>query len=308
MTATLSRRATLLTALGALSAPALVTRAAAMAPATLPPALAPYRRLGLGQFNVTTLLAGTRTLEKPQETFGLNATPKDFADLSKAAFIPADRGRNFFTPTLLDTGSKVILFDTGLAPEGTVAALEAAGYTPDQVDLVVISHMHGDHIGGLSANGTLTFPNADYAVGLAEFNHWAARGGNEAFETKVRPLVERMRFMVDGESVVSGVTALRAPGHTVGHMVFMLESEGHGLMLTIDTANHFVWSLQRPDWEVRFDDDKQMAAATRRKVFGQIAADRIPFIGYHMPFPGVGYLEPAGDGFRFVAASYQLDL
>lgn len=79
-------------------------------------------------------------------------------------------------------------------------------------------------------------------------------------------------------------------------------------MITADTANHYVWSLQRPDWEVRFDADKAQAAATRKQVFGMIAADRIPFIGYHMPFPGVGYVEAMGEGFRYVPASYQLML
>ena len=76
-------------------------------------------------------------------------------------------------------------------------------------------------------------------------------------------------------------------------------------MVTADTAIHHVWSLQKPDWEVRFDADKA-AAATRKQVFGQIAADRIPFIGYHMPFHGIGYADPPGEGFRFVPASYRL--
>ena len=83
-------------------------------------------------------------------------------------------------------------------------------------------------------------------------------------------------------------------------MVYMVESDGQRLMITADTANHYVWSLQRPDWEVRFDADKAAAAATRKQVFGMIAADRIPFIGYHMPFPGVGFVEAQGDGFRYV--------
>lgn len=271
------------------------------------PSIAPYRRMKLGAFTVTTLLAGTRPLESPQETFGMNATAEEFAAASKAAFIPEDKSLNFFTPTLIETGEEVILFDTGLSPEGITTALTAAGVAPDAVTTVVLTHMHGDHIGGLSTDTLPTFPNARYIAGQIEFDHWAA-AGNEGFDTKVRPLSERMTLIGDGTEVTAGITAMLAPGHTPGHMVFLIESEGARLMLTADTANHFVWSLGYPDWEVRFDADKALAAQTRRKIFGMIAAERIPFIGYHMPFPGVGYVETAGDGFRFVPASYQLDV
>jgi glyoxylase-like metal-dependent hydrolase (beta-lactamase superfamily II) len=88
----------------------------------------------------------------------------------------------------------------------------------------------------------------------------------------------------------------------------MIESEGKNLLLMADLANHYVWSLAHPDWEVRFDMDKAAAAATRRKVLGMLAADRVPMIGYHMPFPALGYVETRGDGFHYVPASYQMML
>lgn len=104
-----------------------------------------------------------------------------------------------------------------------------------------------------------------------------------------------------------GVTATAAFGHTPGHMGYMLESGGSQLFLMADTANHYVWSLAYPDWEVRFDMDKQSAAATRRRVMRMAAADRIPLIGYHMPFPGLGFIDTrADDTFHFVPHSYQL--
>lgn len=271
------------------------------------PAIAPYRRLKLGGFSVTTLLAGARPLENPQGTFGMNVSAEEFAAASDAAFVPADKGMNSFTPTLVQTGSEVILFDTGLDAKGITTALTAAGITPETVTIVVITHMHGDHIGGLSEGDTITFPNARYVTGKVEFDHWAA-AGNEGFDAKVRPLETQITFIEDGGEVVPGVTAVLTPGHTPGHMAYLLESEGKKLMLTVDVANHYVWSLGKPDWEVRFDADKAMAAQTRRKVFGMIAEEKIPFIGYHMPFPGVGFVEARGDDFRFVAASYQLDL
>jgi glyoxylase-like metal-dependent hydrolase (beta-lactamase superfamily II) len=270
---------------------------------------APWNRFRLGSFEVTTLLAGTRAGDTPQETFGTNATPEDFAALSAANFIPADRSQGFFIPTLVNTGPELVLFDTGLAADGTLAALAAAGISPEQITTVVLTHMHPDHIGGLmGADGvTPTFANARYVTGAVEHNFWTGNA-SEQFTANVVPLNEKLTFLDDGGSAVSGITAMLAAGHTPGHMVFQVESDGQRLMITADTANHFVWSLQKPDWEVRFDADKPAAAAARRAVFGQIAADRIPFIGYHMPFPGIGFVEAMGDGFRYVPASYQLML
>ena len=270
---------------------------------------APWNRFKLGAFEVTTLLAGTRAGDKPQETFGTNATPDDFAALSAANFIPADRTQTFFTPTVVNTGAEIVLFDTGLAAEGTLAALTAAGMTPDMVDVVVLTHMLGDHIGVLmGADGvTPTCANARYVTGATEHNYWAG-AANEGFDKNVKPLNDRITFLDTNGSVASGITGMDAFGHTPGHMIYQIESDGQRLAITADTANHYVWSLQKPDWEVRFDADKPAAAATRKSVFGMIAADRIPFIGYHMPFPGIGFVEAKDDGFRYVPASYQLML
>lgn len=309
MTIRLNRRTALATAGLAFAAPALLRgRPVAAQGTTAPPAaIPPYRRMMLGNFTVTTLLAATRPMDEPQGVFGMNASPEDFAALSEAAFIPADKSINFFTPTLVETGSEKILFDTGLSADGIRAALAAAGHDAASITTVVLTHMHGDHIGGLADDAGTTFANADYVTGQAEFDHWAA-AGIEGFEAKVRPLADKMRFLGDGEDVASGITSVLAAGHTPGHMAYWLQSEGRQLVLIADTANHYVWSLQKPDWEVRYDADKAAAAATRRSLLGRIAGDKVPFIGYHMPFPGVGYLETKDDGFRFVPASYQLDL
>lgn len=303
----LTRRSALFAAAAVPFAPALLTRPAHAAAEMAGPAAPVFNRFKLGGFEVTTLMVGTRALEKPQETFGTNASAEDFAALSAANFIPADMSQNFFTPTIVNTGAELVLFDTGLAPEAITSVLAAAGYTPDQVDVVVLTHMHGDHIGGMAGDAGITFPNARYVTGSVEHNHWS-QAGNEGFDAKVKPQNDKMTFLDDGGAVVSGVTAMTAFGHSPGHMAYMLESQGQNLLLTADTANHYVWSLQKPDWEVRFDMDKAAAAATRRAVFGMLAADRVPFVGYHMPFPGVGYVEAMGDGFRYVPVSYQMML
>jgi glyoxylase-like metal-dependent hydrolase (beta-lactamase superfamily II) len=303
-TSKLSRRHALLAAAALPFAPALVGKA--HAGAEMKGAAAPqFNRFKLGGFEVTTLLAGTRTVEKPTEIFGLNVEAAEFTAVSEAAFLPTDKAQFFFTPTVVNTGAELVLFDTGLNAGGITAALNAAGYTADQIDTVVLTHMHGDHIGGLMNETAATFANARYVTGAAEHNHWMA-AGNEGFDKNVRPLNDKISFLDDGGSVASGITSLASFGHTPGHMGYMLESEGASLMLIADLANHYVWSLAYPDWEVRFDMDKAMAATARRKVLGMLAADRVPFIGYHMPFPALGYVETRDDGFQYVPSSYQM--
>jgi len=300
----ISRRHALLAAVALPFAPTLAGMAhagAEMKGASVPQ----FNRIKLGGFEVTALLAGTRTVEKPTDIFGLNADPAEFTAVSEAAFLPTDKAQFFFTPTVVNTGSELVLFDTGLNAGGITAALGAAGYTPDQIDTVVLTHMHGDHIGGLMNETTPTFANARYVTGAVEHNHWMG-AANEGFDKNVRPLNDKISFLDDGGAVTGGITAMAAMGHTPGHMGYMLESDGANLMLIADLANHYVWSLAHPDWEVRFDMDKAMAAASRRKVLGMLAADRTPFIGYHMPFPALGYVETRDSGFQYVPASYQM--
>lgn len=261
----------------------------------------------MGDFEVSTLLAGSRTVENPQSIFGLNVSPEEFAAVSEANFIPTTAAQFYFTPTVVKTGSDVVLFDTGLNPAGITAPLASAGISPEDVTVVVITHMHGDHIGGLSGeDGTPTFPNARYVTGQVEFDTWA-KADNDNFKAKVQPLAEKMEFIGDGGSVASGITGIAAFGHTPGHMIYMLESGGKQLALMADMANHYVWSLGYPDWEVKFDMDKAKAAATRKKMFDMFTADKIPFVGYHMPFPGMGYSEARSEGgYRYVPVSYQM--
>ncbi len=263
------------------------------------------RGFRLGDMQVTTLLSATALREDPQKIFGLNVDAGEFETVSRENFIPTDAAQFFFTPTLVMTEDKAVLFDTGLNPGGITSALAEAGYAPDDITHVVLTHMHGDHIGGLMHDGKETFPNAIYLTGQVEFDHWAA-AGNEGFDAKVKPLADKFSFLSDGGTVASGITAIDAAGHTPGHMNYMLESGGKQMLLMADLANHYVWSLAYPDWEVRFDMDKAAAAATRRRILGMVAADSVPVVGYHMPFPAAGYIETRGDGFRYVPVSYQL--
>jgi glyoxylase-like metal-dependent hydrolase (beta-lactamase superfamily II) len=315
-----TRRSVMAAAGSALMAPVLMPMASA-APASAPAVdKAQINQFRLGEFTVTVICDGMRVADKPQETFGTNQAPGAVAQLLHENFLPQDKYVNMFSPVLIDTGAELILFDTGMGEGGRAngmgklrEGIAAAGYSPDQVSLVVLTHLHGDHIGGLLEGGKPAFPKARYLTGRVEYDFWTdaarmgspAESGHKAVLTNVVPLADRMSFLTGGDAIASGITALEAFGHTPGHLVFRVESAGKALMLTADTANHFVLSLQRPDWEVRFDMDKARAAQTRQHIFGMIAHERLPFIGYHMPFPCVGFVEKTAEGFRFVAASYQ---
>lgn len=302
----ITRRAVLASAAALPLAAATATATRAAAP-MMGAGFTRFNRVSLGAFEVTTLLAATSARPDPQSIFGLNVSEEEFNAVSAAANLPADAAQFFFTPTVVNTGAGLILFDTGLSPEGITGALGAAGYTADQVDHVVITHMHGDHIGGLMSGDTPTFPNADYTTASAEFDAWAAMD-NQTFETRMRPLAARTAMIGDGATIAPGITAMAAHGHTPGHTAYLIESAGKQLLLAADFANHYVWSLAHPDWEVKFDMDKTQAAATRKRLLAMLASERIPFVGYHMPWPGIGYVEAAGGGYRYQPMSYQLML
>ena len=320
----LTRRATLAAAGAAAIAPLIMAgnNPAHAAAAMLGPARPTFYRFKLGAFEVTTLLDGAVQGDGPHPTFGMDQTAEAVQAYAEANFLPPARFENTFAPVLVNTGAALVLFDSGNvaarrpAAGNLLASLRAAGYEPGQIDLVVITHMHGDHIGGLMTDGAAVFPNARYATGEVEYDFWSrderltgpTEMGAKLVRANVVPLAEKITFLKEEGEVVPGIRGLAAFGHTPGHMAYHIESEGRRLLLWADTANHHVLSVQRPDWHVRFDMDKEMAVATRRRVLDLAAADRVPVTGYHMPFPAVGFIGKAGGEYRWVAASYQLNL
>lgn len=305
----------------ALSTPQIMTRAAlAAAPPKSEISNTGFYRFVLGEFEITVILDGMRTFDGPHPTFGANRDAGEVQSLMEANFLPSDRMVGQFNPVLVNTGTDLILFDTGNGPEGRevgagrlASRIVASGYSLSDVTIVAISHLHADHINGLMEDDRPAFSRARYVVGQAEWDFWASADVSgtpaamhaAAIRTKIHPLREKITFIGSDQSLVPGVTSMAAAGHTPGHMAFLLESAGRSLLLTGDTANHFVASLQRPDWEVSFDMDKNAAAGSRKRIFGMLAAEKIPFIGYHMPHPSAGYVEPLDAGFRFVPVSYQ---
>ncbi|KGJ05699.1 Glyoxylase, beta-lactamase superfamily II [Paracoccus halophilus] len=259
----------------------------------------------LGSFEITTLLGGESMREDPIATFGIGVEPAEFERVSAENFIPADRSGSSFTMTLVKTPEALVLFDTGMFADNNRASLAAAGYTPQDVTHVVLTHMHGDHVSGLMSGETPNFPNAELIFSRDENDYWAANPG-DAYTAHVAPLAANARQIGDGDQIAPGITAEAAYGHTPGHTNYLLESDGQQLLITGDTFNHYAYSVQRPEWHVRFDVDKDKGAETRAAVLARLAGDRIPCIGYHMPFPALGYIAANGEGsFRYVPATYQ---
>lgn len=224
---------------------------------------------------------------------------------------------------LIERGDRKILVDTGLgdyefgplASGGgeLVTTLEALGVSAGDIDTVVISHFHPDHIGAVSIGGTPVFPNASYVMPEAEkaFVDGYTMSGDEGMDGtiqfvrgKLGPVEAsgQLSTFADGAEVAPGLTAVAAPGHTPGHSAFLLADGDDQLMLPMDTANHYIALFQHPEWLFSFDALPEQTVATRRRILGQAADDGLRIWATHMPFPGLGYVVREGASFRFVPA------
>jgi glyoxylase-like metal-dependent hydrolase (beta-lactamase superfamily II) len=285
-----------------------------------------YYRFALGDFEVTTISDAGAVIDGPWPIVGENRPPAEVAQLMHESLLPEKKFQPGFTPTLVNTGKELILFDTGNGSNGFVprpnggllaAQLVPAGFTPDQIDVVVFSHGHIDHIGGMMEGGKPLFPNARYVIGKVEHDFWASQTrlstpadglehkSGKLFQETVMPMTNRITFVKPNDEVVSGVRALEAYGHTPGHLAFHIESKGRQLLLWGDCAHHEVASLARPEWHALFDMDKERGAATRKRIYAMAAAERMAVIGYHTSFPSVGFVEKASVGYRWLPVTYQ---
>lgn len=323
-------RRTMLASAAALTAAPLVTGlvgtpALAAAPAKLGPWQPRHWRYKVGAFEMTVIANSEVFIDGPYPIIGANADEADVRKLMRENLLPEQKYQPGFTPTLINTGSDLVLFDTGNGENGFVPRpnggwlakeLPSAGIKPEDVTIVVLSHGHPDHVGGLVEGGKPLFPNARYAIGQIEYDFWAPEGKHtgdlekfaSVFRANTKGIADRFTFLKPGDDVVSGIRAVEAYGHTPGHLNFLIESEGSAIYFWGDCAHHQVASLAQPDWHCVFDADKEQGAATRKRVYDMLATERLPIIGYHMPFPSVGYVERQGSAYRWLAHTYQLNL
>ncbi len=279
-------------------------------------------RFKLGQFEVINMLDGFAPDRPSHPTFGGNVPAETVWAHGRANGVTPDKYEHVYVNTLVNTGKELVLFDTGNGRGSNPNVgrlpelLTEAGYGPEKIDIVVITHGHGDHINGLMVDGKPGFPNARYVFGEVEFDFWkkgenvreARKANREQFMKVAAPFGEKATFLKDGGEVVPGIRAVESFGHSPGLMSYHIESAGQRLLNWADVSNHHIFSVQQPEWHGSFDDDKEAAVATRKRVLDLAATDRMPVVGYHMPFPSVGFIERAGGSYRWIPADNQFTM
>jgi glyoxylase-like metal-dependent hydrolase (beta-lactamase superfamily II) len=227
-------------------------------------------RFWLGGFEITAIMDSKVVREGLTPSYGGEALAGEVQALARANHIEPNRYEHPFIPILVNTGKELVLFDTGNGalrrdheqlqgrlPDGLlVERMRQAGDKPEDVDVVVITHGHPDHIGGLTQGGRPVFPNARYVFGAAEFDFWkrgenvreARKFNRELFMKIAVPLANRANFITPGsEVVVPGIQAIDAAGHSPGTMAYLIESGGKRLLNWADTCGHYVPAVRRPD-------------------------------------------------------------
>ena len=232
-------------------------------------------------------------------------------------FLPSETVRMEQNILVINTGEKLVMFDTGIlsmkpvnASSGRILkSLAEAGIDPVDIDAIVLTHPHIDHAGGImSADGkTRLFPNAQIYITEADFKFWTneqllgtrAEASARTAIKNLLPNKDRLIMYKDGQEILPGIQAMASPGHTVGHTSFIITSGGKSLCFTGDVALHEIM-LRNPKIEVTFDTDPKQASATRIKMLDMLSAEKIPALIFHMPWPGIGNLVKDGRGYRFV--------
>ena len=308
--------ATVATAIGPI-APTSSARAAAPAAGKQVPGFYRYK---IGDYEITALNDGVWNREL-QDGFIKNATLPDVQKALADAFQPTDVVRIPFTALAVNTGTKLILLDTGTGARFVPTAgtymdnLTAAGIDPKAVDSIVISHFHPDHINGLRLKDeSLAFPEAEIQVPAPEWAYWMDDGkmstapeglkGNFANVRRVfGSIAKDVKRFEPGKEVAPGITSIAAHGHTPGHCAFAIASGNQSMMMTVDTTNNAYLFVCNPEWQGVFDMDGNMAVDTRKRLLDRAAADKMLVAGYHWPFPAAGYIAKEGSGYRLNPAA-----
>jgi glyoxylase-like metal-dependent hydrolase (beta-lactamase superfamily II) len=295
----------------------------ALAKAPMAKTQAPYfYRFGLGDAEVTVVSDGPLPLGDPGGNF--SGVPKDEVyKMLETNFLAKDNVILEQNVPIVNFGERLVMFDTGMGfskmfgpTTGRLPkSMQEAGLDPAAVDAIVCSHAHIDHIGGIcSAEGKANFPNAQIYISQADFDFWTDEGklGTplKAFVEHARknllPVRDRIVFFKDGQEFLPGVQAIAAPGHTVGHHIFVISSAGKSFAFLGDLTHHAVLLLEKPLMEFAYDSDPKQSAQSRVRLLGMLADKKVPVMSYHFAWPGFGNVARAGDGFRYYPAPMEM--
>jgi glyoxylase-like metal-dependent hydrolase (beta-lactamase superfamily II) len=286
------------------------------APMTNAQAPAVYR-FKVGAFEATAVSDGPLQLGVPSPDIFIGISKEDMSKSLANSFLSTERLALDQNALVINTGGSLVLIDTGdggsklFGPDSgrLIENLKAAGIDPRDIDAIAITHAHPDHCWGLmSADGARLFPNAQIYISQSDFEFWTDEGklSNDQIKTfiertreRLLPNRDRLLFVKDGQEIVPGIQAMAAPGHTVGHTIYMITSQGQSLCNVGDIAHHFVLMLDNPRLEFVFDTDRKQAVASRLRVFDMLASTRTALIAYHFPWPGIGHIAKHGEGYRF---------
>lgn len=277
-----------------------------------------FKRMKLGAMEIVALHDGA--LRRPLgEEFVRNAPLEQVKSLLSSQNLPTEYVDIPFTAFLVVSGGTKFLIDTGFADNGPPttgqlrANLAAAGYKPEDINHVILSHYHGDHINGVRAKGgSLVYPNAKIHVPAPEHAFWMDDARMEAAPPAMKGAFQNVRRVLGslpadklvqfqpGAELAPGIVSSAAYGHTPGMAVFTVTSEGQSFMYVADVTNIPSLFARSPEWAVQFDMDAEMARQTRRRIFDQVVKDNMVAGGFHFPFPAFGKLEAAGKGYQFV--------
>jgi len=279
-----------------------------------------FYRLRLGQATVTALLDGTHPFDAQKLLVGIDPSQIDALLAYQYLSSPVEGSINAF---LIDTGSRLVLIDTGAgALYGTyggflVPHLIAAGYRPEDVDDVLLTHLHLDHEGGLIRNGAKAFPKATIHVSKADLDFWLDEANKSRVAQLLTPMFAgakgslspyladgRVRAFAPGEEVVPGIEAMAAPGHTPGHTWFLVTSAGEHLLAWGDTVHVATVQMADPQAAIRYDADAAQAAGARKRALAEAASKGYWIAAAHVAFPGLGHVRASKDGYVWIPANY----
>lgn len=275
--------------------------------------VAGYYRIQLGKFEITALYDGAIEIDAKLLR---NVKAPDLQRLLSRMFVGNPMMQTAVNAYLINTGSHLVLVDAGAAKlfgpslGFVLQNMKAAGYAPAQVDTVLITHLHGDHMGGLNdAEGRPIFPKAKVLVSQADNDFWLSQKVADGAPSQVQPYFKMARdtaapylaskqwqTFVEGDELVPGIRAVKASGHTPGHTAFTVASEGQELLIWGDLVHAHAVQFAKPWVSIEYDTDQKQAIATRRGIMKAAAASKTLVAGMHLPFPGIGHVRAEGKG------------